>query len=103
MNYHVTMGLDKGVVLARFFSHYISILNVDEGIPLFQLNIRGILYADDVVRNHTQIQYIMFNLESFCFTNELAVNTRESKVMLCGPAKIEMGYKLNIKERFWKM
>ena len=82
---------------------------MDEGIPFLQLNIRGILYADNVViftKNHTQLQQIMFNLESFCFTNDLAVNISKLKVMLCGPVKnrnrlqIEYTY---IKERFWKM
>ena len=64
--------------------------------------IRGILYADDVVifaKNHAQLQQIMFNLESFCFINDLAVNTNKSKVMLCGPVKDRNRFQIEYKRK----
>ena len=82
-------GVRQGCGLSPIlFSLYInSILNdicVDEGIPLYKCIIRGILYADDVVifaKNHAQLQQIMFNLESFSFINDLAINTSKCDVM----------------------
>ena len=41
----------------------------------------------------------MFNLESFCFINNLAVNTNKSKVMLSGPVKDRNGFQIEYKRK----
>ena len=37
--------------------------------------------------------------ESFCFINDLAVNTNKSKVMLCGPVKGRNGFQIEYKRK----
>ena len=87
-----TLGLLQGEITSPiFFSFFVNdlengMLNEDEdGIPIFNLFIRLLMYADDMVIVNKTIEGLQVglnNLHSYCTKWGITVNTRKTKIVV---------------------
>ncbi|XP_075162649.1 uncharacterized protein LOC142235283 [Haematobia irritans] len=95
-------GLKQGCLLSPLlFALYINDLNesLEGGINIEELNIRILLYADDIVvlaEDPATFLFMINNLEEYCKKWSLVVNTSKSKVMV-----FRNGGRLSLQEK-WK-
>ena len=87
-----TLGLLQGEITSPiFFSFFVNDLENDmfnedeDGIPIFNLFIRLLMYADDMVIVNKTIEGLQVglnNLHSYCTKWGITVNTRKTKIVV---------------------